>query len=299
MWAAEPCHHRHRHGNSATTSDYAPGFTLRSLVVGNTFQATLGRVSKANKQDRVSGAPGSSSQAGAAFRQQHAPAAPGQVQQVPHPFNLSHLSAALSQPGPVQTPVVPQMAPHQAHHNMQADWERFQAQSQRGSPQPQLAPAPAQSGWASDFSQGKGKAREMPQHMEPMMHQPQMMPPNPFGGMGMMQQYQPRLSPMYQQAPPVAADHAKMEAAFEAALADARAQAVPQRAEPETKEEQKTEEAKTEEPKAEEDKPFKGDLEAVWESLKPEAERQNKLAEWESEFSQVSSRFRKLSCYSA
>lgn len=171
---------------------------------------------------------------------------------------------------------------------MQADWERFQAQSQRGSPQPQMAPAPAQSGWASDF-QGKGKAREMPQqHMDPMMHQPQMMPPNPFGGMGMMQQYQPRLSPMYQQAQPVAADHAKMEAAFEAALADARAQAVPVQAEPETKEEQVTEEAQVEEPKAEEDKPFKGDLEAVWESLKPEAERQNKLAEWESEFSQVS-----------
>lgn len=212
------------------------------------------------------------------------------MQQVPHPFNLSHLSAALSQPGPVQTPVVPAMAP-QAHHNMQADWERFRAQSQRGSPQPQLAPAPAQSAWASDFSQGKGKAREMPQqHMEPMMHTPQMMPPNPFGGMGMMQQYQPRLSPMYTQAPPVAADHAKMEAAFEAALADARAQSVPQEkeAEPETKtDEAKTEEAKTEEPKAEEERPFKGDLEAVWESLKPEAERQNKLAEWEAEFSQV------------
>lgn len=258
------------------------------LTLPTNTPAVVSPLCQANVQDRVSGAPGSSSQAGAAFRQQHAPAAPGQVQQVPHPFNLSHLSAALSQPGPVPTPVVPQMAPHQAHHNMQADWERFQAQSQRGSPQPQMQ-APAPSGWASDFSQGKGKAREMPQqHMEPMMHQPQMMPPNPFGGMGMMQQYQPRLSPMYQQAQPVAADHAKMEAAFEAALADARAQAVPQQAEPETKEEQQTEEAKVEEPKAEEERPFKGDLEAVWESLKPEAERQNKLAEWESEFSQVS-----------
>lgn len=238
----------------------------------------------------MSGAPGSSSQAGSAFRQQHAPSAPGQVQQVPHPFNLSHLSAALSQPGPVQTPVVPQLA---QHHNMQSDWERFQAQSHRSSPQPQVAhPGPQQSAWASDF---KGKGREMPQqqhmpqHMEPMMHTPQMMPPSPFSG-GMLQTYQPRLQPMYSQPQPVAADHAKMEAAFEAALADARAQAVPQ--EPEQKEEQASEEQKTEEPKAEEERPFKGDLDAVWESLKPEAERQNKLAEWEAEFSQVSGRQR-------
>lgn len=32
----------------------------------------------------------------------------------------------------------------------------------------------------------------------------------------------------------------------------------------------------------------KGDLEAVWESLRPEAERLGQLAEWERDFSQVS-----------
>lgn len=31
----------------------------------------------------------------------------------------------------------------------------------------------------------------------------------------------------------------------------------------------------------------KGELEKVWESLRPEAERLNKLAEWERDFSQV------------
>lgn len=38
---------------------------------------------------------------------------------------------------------------------------------------------------------------------------------------------------------------------------------------------------------AEEIKEAKGDFEKVWESLKPEAERLNKLAEWERDFSQV------------
>lgn len=70
----------------------------------------------------------------------------------------------------------------------------------------------------------------------------------------------------------------KMEAAFEQAFADARDQTA-------------TAEAQTREAEvpAEEVRETKGDLEAVWESLRPEAERLNKLAEWERDFSQVCS----------
>jgi peroxin-5 len=76
------------------------------------------------------------------------------------------------------------------------------------------------------------------------------------------------------------AEQEKMEAAFEQALEDARAQ---------TRTET-TANTKSAEPEvqAEETRETKGDLDAVWESLKPEAERLNKLAEWEKDFSQVS-----------
>jgi len=76
------------------------------------------------------------------------------------------------------------------------------------------------------------------------------------------------------------AEQEKMEAAFEQALEDARAQ---------TRTET-TADTKPTEPEvlAEETRETKGDLDAVWESLKPEAERLNKLAEWERDFSQVS-----------
>lgn len=76
------------------------------------------------------------------------------------------------------------------------------------------------------------------------------------------------------------AEQEKMEAAFEQALADAREQSVTTT----TTEEGVTKEA---DPPAEETRETKGDLEAVWESLRPEAERLNKLAEWERDFSQV------------
>jgi peroxin-5 len=68
-----------------------------------------------------------------------------------------------------------------------------------------------------------------------------------------------------------------MEAAFERALEDARAQSA-------TNEEEQT---KEEVVPAEEDREAKGDFEKVWESLKPQAERLNQLAEWEKDFSQV------------
>lgn len=210
---------------------------------------------------------------------------PGQVNQVPHPFNLSHLSQALSQPGPL----VPQQQMQHAgpaRADFSADWDRYQ---QRGpAPQQFQQPQPQSSGWAESFHQGKGKGREMapaPQMMGSQNYDyPQQMmgyPPNPFG---QLQTYQPRMQ-SYQPQQPVqtSADHAQMEAAFEQALADARAQSITKEAKEETKEaapEEKQEE------KTEETKEFKGDLDAVWESLKPEAERLGKLAEWEKEYSQ-------------
>ena len=76
------------------------------------------------------------------------------------------------------------------------------------------------------------------------------------------------------------AEQEKMEAAFEQALADAREQSTT------TRDEEGV--IKEPEPPAEEMRETKGDMEAVWESLRPEAERLNKLAEWERDFSQVS-----------
>lgn len=76
------------------------------------------------------------------------------------------------------------------------------------------------------------------------------------------------------------AEQERMEAAFEQALEDARAQ---------TRGEEKadTKTAVEAETPAEETREAKGDFDAVWESLRPEAERLNKLAEWERDFSQV------------
>lgn len=217
-----------------------------------------------------------------------------QVNAVPHPFNLSHLSQALSQPGPVGPMHAPHQPMQQMHHqqaDLGAQWDRFQQQPQQGPAQwhqPQQQQQ-QQSGWADSFATGKGKGREMsPMPME-QPYQPQMMPPNPFAGGG-LQTYQPRLQPMYaqqlQQPAPLQAGHAEMEAAFERALADARAQSAPaEEAKEEVKEDTtKTEDAKEQEPT---EGDFKGELDAVWESLKPEAERLNQLAEWEKEFSQV------------
>jgi peroxin-5 len=103
-----------------------------------------------------------------------------------------------------------------------------------------------------------------------------------------MPSFQSNLQPMYSghvQDQPMAAQYRRfaqrsakeqqdMEAAFERALEDAKAQSAAEQAEEAV-------------PPAEEVKEAKGDFEAVWESLKPEAERLNKLAEWERDFSQV------------
>jgi peroxin-5 len=72
-----------------------------------------------------------------------------------------------------------------------------------------------------------------------------------------------------------------MEAAFEQALADARAQT-------QTEAQSTTTTTATDDKQEEEGtREAKGDFDAVWESLRPEAERLNKLAEWENDFSQV------------
>ena len=70
-----------------------------------------------------------------------------------------------------------------------------------------------------------------------------------------------------------------METAFERALADARTQTTME-ADQETLQGEDEVEEIIRDPK--------GDFDAVWESLRPEAERLGKLAEWEKDFSQVS-----------
>ena len=124
---------------------------------------------------------------------------------------------------------------------------------------------------------------QMPYHQG---YQPRM----PMGQSGFMPMYQgnmamPQPQAQYRQdGSPVQqmsqAEQEKMEAAFEQALADAREQSTTT-----TKPEEGA--TKDAEPPAEEMRETKGDLEAVWESLRPEAERLNKLAEWERDFSQV------------
>lgn len=128
-------------------------------------------------------------------------------------------------------------------------------------------------------------------------------------GMGMGMGYQPSFQPMYsgmamQNGQPQHAQHAQqmqspeqqqqqMEAAFDQAFKDAQIDVGQSQA---GKEAQNQGEGQLQEPvqanaeeqaPAEEVREAKGDFEKVWESLKPEAERLGKLAEWEKEFSQV------------
>jgi peroxin-5 len=120
-----------------------------------------------------------------------------------------------------------------------------------------------------------------------------------MGGMGMGMGYQPSFQPMYanqamqQHAPQVQTpeQQLQMDAAFDQAFKDAQLHMGQDQAQANEQEHEQAQpqELQQEEAPAEEIREAKGDFEKVWESLKPEAERLGKLAEWEKEFSQVSS----------
>ncbi|KAJ9111768.1 hypothetical protein QFC22_006427 [Naganishia vaughanmartiniae] len=179
--------------------------------------------------------------------------------------------------------------------------------------------------WGGEFQQfagsGKGKAREITSGSEPYQQQqytgyaggqgqgympsfaPGMGMNSGMGMMGMgmgmgagyagMQNYQPQqplshTSYVPQQQQPVV-ETANMEEAFERAMKEHEELEAQQQAKPKESEESDVQRALSgDDQKAEEDKErFNNpDFEAVWQSLKPEADRLGKLAEWEKEFSQ-------------
>ena len=80
----------------------------------------------------------------------------------------------------------------------------------------------------------------------------------------------------------------QMDAAKDQAFRDAQANAEQTQADkPEQQQEPVHGDEAVHDTPAEETRDAKGDFEKVWESLRPEAERLGKLAEWEKEFSQV------------
>ncbi|WVW81525.1 hypothetical protein I302_103520 [Kwoniella bestiolae CBS 10118] len=213
----------------------------------------------------------------------------------PHPFNLSHLSAALSQPqvGP-QARILPASIDHPQFN---AQWEQARSNGHSPIPFPQnqiqaRPPIQQQSGWSNDFqsfSQGKGKGRAV-EHEQP---QPQSQV-NPYqnGYSGYTPHYGGGFQPMYgammsqpqlQQQPQSQMDNQalnqkEMDDLFARAEEDYKAAS--EKTQSQTEQDQDTDGIQ------EIGSDPKGDLEAVWESLKPEAERLNKLAEWEKDFSQ-------------
>ncbi|OWT37138.1 peroxisome targeting signal receptor [Cryptococcus neoformans Bt1] len=245
---------------------------------------------------------------------------------IPHPFNLSHLSAALAEssrsgsaspvPAASQIPLGP---------NFETRWNDAMVNGLKSSPSMSQAPPRAPVQWAPPPSQesnwingyGEWQSSQEKEKQRAIGSGPQMahnssyysgMPGASMGlsqGMGMG--YQPSFSQMYGQnfqQPPASSlpleaqlDPRQMEALFARAEEDWKATdaAVSQTAEqmdakgkgkeremPAT--EETVEETITD--NVEETKEAKGDFEKVWESLKPEAERLNKLAEWERDFSQ-------------
>ncbi|GFZ50651.1 hypothetical protein JCM24511_08409 [Saitozyma sp. JCM 24511] len=267
-------------------------------------------------RDRLGASSGAGSSSQVPFRPFQAPVAqshsPLHVNPTPHPFNLSHLSSALAESSRHASP-----APHPSHFN--AQWDRAASQpapqhlQQQMTRPPVPMSMPQQPGFAGDFSRwngggatgttsgsewangytdwkGKGRAPPpLPLAPAPQdFAQSEWNQPRPF--MPMQSSFQPMYSgalpgPMTQQMPVTdhqaaaqrsAREQADMEAAFERALEDARAERA-------TDEEEQT---KEEAVPAEENREAKGDFEKVWESLKPQAERLNQLAEWEKDFSQ-------------
>ena len=246
------------------------------------FQVCQSTLSRADNQDRQVGQGSSSYKSGQ--QQDIHQQSNQQYQHPPQPFNLSHLSAALS---------------HPAQRDFSEDWARA---GRQGSPVPANAAFSSEyqqwsgprENWAEGYdAKGKGRMASPPpvtsearMGYQPMPHMNMGMNMGMGMGMGMGQSnFQPMYQGQMQQQGGATrqmdrAEQEKMEAAFEQALEDARAQT-------RTESTADTKSAESE-VQAEETRETKGDLDAVWESLKPEAERLNKLAEWERDFSQVS-----------
>lgn len=177
------------------------------------------------------------------------------------------------------------------------------------------SPPSQQSNWVEGYekwqsSQEKGKQRDIEPGPQ-MAYNPSYSGGIPGASMGLSQGmglgYQPSFSPIYSQnlqqppaslPPEVLLDPKQMEALFARAEEEWKATdaASSQTSEQEdakgkgkekemSADEETAEETTTD--NVEEIKEAKGDFEKVWESLKPEAERLNKLAEWERDFSQV------------
>lgn len=77
-----------------------------------------------------------------------------------------------------------------------------------------------------------------------------------------------------------------MEDAFEKALEDARAQTTSEKVQEDVEQKEEAKEEQVDE--SDGTYTAEGEFEKVWQSLRPEAERLGKLAEWEKDFSQVS-----------
>ncbi|OCF33079.1 hypothetical protein I316_05124 [Kwoniella heveanensis BCC8398] len=236
------------------------------------------------------------------------------VNPTPHPFNLSHLSAALS-----QTQAQPAPASQADPRAFDRQWNHA-VNNAISSQQPRILPAPVhqqqqqqqrsggQSAWSSDFQsysnvsgKGKGRAVELPtaQTYQPQSgyyptqlgngYKSQMYPYQPvlgnhqgFGGSALQGHLNQQPQTQGQMS------HQDMDNLFARAEEDWKAGSTANEL---AAEEQKEGEGETAQRVEEDgvremtDDP-KGDFEAVWESLKPEAERLGKLAEWERDFSQ-------------
>ncbi|WWC57856.1 uncharacterized protein I303_100391 [Kwoniella dejecticola CBS 10117] len=276
-------------------------------------------------RDRFAPTSGSSSSSSAFRASPQIPHVQGQsssnaLHATPHPFNLSHLSAALAQPGPAihaPGPVPGFEAQWETARSSPHSHSPVPFQQARPPPNQPMRiaspPAPQQvnSGWSNDFqsfnqsqSKGKGRAVEpVPQNQTQIPYSngysgyhPQPQPQVQYGGYGGYGGYQPSFTPMYggiqhtqQHSAPQThmqpqMNQKEMDVLFARAEEDYKASSTvndsaadQQQANPAGVEEAKEAEVRGEP---------KGDFDAVWESLKPEAERLNKLAEWEKDFSQ-------------
>ncbi|WVR03382.1 hypothetical protein IAU60_000373 [Kwoniella sp. DSM 27419] len=243
----------------------------------------------------------------AARQAQPSPAHAIHVNPTPHPFNLSHLSAALSQPSQLQAPDLDARLFDARWNHAHANGQQAQIPSQARlvSPPPlpmtdTLTPQYGHTAWSSDFqtySSGKGKGRAIEESGPVSAYQQQA----PYQN-GYQQRfgYQPTFTPSYSGAMsnmPMSAAHGQihpdmtqkeMDDLFARAEEDWRA--ADQAAETSTgdqKDQDRPDQAEVHDRvEPETVREPKGDFDAVWESLRPEAERLGKLAEWERDFSQ-------------